>query len=106
MKRRLTVVENADDCLIDATELYAEVDWSIEALGKQIRLVDTCLHRRCIMRGKGQYLDIVDCNTAAQHNFGLAVMGQPKFKLFVGNKCGHVQVFCRLNGPSMSAWPQ
>ena len=50
MKRRLTVVENADDCLIDATELYAEVDWSIEALGKQIRLVDTCLHgRRCIM---------------------------------------------------------
>ena len=80
MKLRLTVVENAHDCLTDATELYAEVDWTIEALGKQIRLVDTCLHRGCIICGKGQYVDIVDCNTAAQHNFGLAVMGQPKFK--------------------------
>ena len=101
-----TVVERPDDCLTDATELLAEIDWTIEALAKQVRIVNGDLLLNCLVCGNGQYLQIADRNHVGQYNFGLAVIGQPKFKIFVCTNCGHVQLFYSLDGLSMSAWQQ
>lgn len=101
-----TVVENREDCLIDANGLLAKVDWTIEALNNNVRIVNGDLLLKCLVCGKGEYHKIADHDGTSQHNFGLNVVGQPKFRIFVCAKCGHTQLFYSIDGLSMSAWHQ
>ena len=99
-----TVVEKPTDCLINATDLLASVDWTIEALTMKFRIVDGDLIRKCLVCGKGNYRQIVDHDIAAQRNFGLEVYGEPKFRIFVCGGCGHLQLFYSMDGIRPSAW--
>ncbi|MBI2862613.1 MAG: protein kinase [Chloroflexi bacterium] len=99
-----TVVEEPDDCLPDARELLRLVDWTIEALTMRFRIVDGDLIRRCLVCGRGQYRKIVDHNVSAQRNFGLEVVWQPKFRIFVCDGCGHTQLFYSADGIRPPVW--
>ena len=99
-----TVVEKQTDCLTNAAELLASFDWAIEALTMKFRIVDGDLIRKCLVCGKGNYQQIVDHDSANQHNFGLAVIAQPKFRIFVCDGCGHSQLFYSMDGLLPPAW--
>ena len=101
-----TVVEEPTDCLKNATELLASVDWTIEALTMKVRIVVGDLIRKCLVCGKGNYQMIVDHNTNHQRDFGLEVIAQPKFRIFVCNGCGHSQLFYSMDGTRPQAWTQ
>ena len=101
-----TVVEEPTDCLKNATELLASVDWSIEALTMKFRIVDGDLIRKCLVCGTGNYQQIVDHDATQQRNFGLEVISQPKFRIFVCAGCGHSQFFYSMDGHQPPAWAQ
>ena len=101
-----TVVEKPTDCLTNATELLASVDWAIEALTMKFRIVDGDLIRKCLVCGTGNYQQIVDHDVNQQHNFGLGVISQPKFRIFVCDGCGHSQLFYSMDGHQPPAWTQ
>ena len=101
-----TVVERPTDCLTNATELLASVDWAIEALTMKFRIVDGDLIRKCLVCGTGNYQQIVDHDVNQQRNFGLAVISQPKFRIFVCDGCGHSQFFYSMDGHQPPAWTQ
>ena len=101
-----TVVERATDCLTDAMELLTSVDWAIEALTRKYRFVDGDLLRKCLVCGIGKYRQIVDHDAQSQHNFGLEVISQPKFRIFVCHACGHSQLFYSIDGIRPRAWTQ
>ena len=88
-----TVVEEPTDCIPDATELLTLVDRAIDALERNVRIVDNDLLRRCLVCSTGQYKKTVDCDIGAQRNFGLEVVGHPRFRIFVCEDCGHSQFF-------------
>ena len=92
------VVEKPTDCLTNATELLASVDWTIEALTMKFRIVGGDLIRKCLVCGKGSYKKIVDYDYNRQHNFGLNVISKPKFRIFVCDGCGHSQLFYSIDG--------
>ena len=101
-----TVVERPTDCLTNAMELLTSVDWAIEALTMKYRIVDGDLLRKCLVCGIGKYQQIVDHDVERQHNFGLAVISQPKFRIFVCVGCGHSQLFYSMDGKRPRAWTQ
>ena len=101
-----TVVEKPTDCLTDATELLASVDWAIEALTMKCRIVGGDLIRKCLVCGTGNYQQIVDHDVNQQRNFGLEVISQPKFRIFVCDGCGHSQLFYSMDGHRPPAWAQ
>ena len=88
-----TVVQEPTDCIPDATCLLILVERTIGALEKNVRIVDNDLLRRCLVCSTGRYENIVDCDVDAQHNFGLQVIGRPRFRIFVCEDCGHLQLF-------------
>ena len=98
-----TVVEKPTDCLTDATELLASVDWTIEALTRKFRIVGGDLIRKCLVCGTGNYQQIVDHDVDQQRNFGLGVISQPKFRIFVCDGCGHSQLFYSMEGNRLPA---
>ena len=98
-----TVVEEPTDCLKNATELLASVDWAIEALTMKFRIVDGDLIRKCLVCGTGNYQQIVDHDVNQQRNFGLEVIAQPKFRIFVCDGCGHSQLFYSMDGNRLPA---
>ena len=98
-----TVVEEPTDCLKNATELLASVDWAIEALTMKFRIVDGDLIRKCLVCGTGNYQQIVDHDATQQRNFGLEVISQPKFRIFVCAGCGHSQLFYSMDGNRLPA---
>ena len=99
-----TVVEKPTDCLTNAAELLTSVDWAIEALTMKFRIVDGDLLRKCLVCGKGNYQKIVDHDHDGQHNFGLRVVSQPKFRIFVCDGCGHSQLFYSTDRIRPRAW--
>ena len=99
-----TVVEDPENCLSDAGDLLALIDWSIDALMTRFRVVGGDLLRKCLVCGTGKYLKIVDHDTQRQRNFGLEVVGQPKFRIFVCDGCGHTQLFYSMDGIRPPAW--
>ena len=101
-----TVVEEPTDCLKNATELLASVDWTIEALTMKVRIVGGDLIRKCLVCGTGNYQKIVDHDSGKQRDFGLEVFGQPKFRIFVCDGCGHSQLFYSMDGHQPPAWTQ
>ena len=101
-----TVVEEPTDCLPNGTELLALVDWTIKALTMKVRIVDGDLIRECLVCGKGNYQVIVNHDTSQQRNFGLEVFGEPKFRIFVCDSCGHLQLFHSTDGTRPPAWTQ
>ena len=101
-----TVVEEPTDCLKNATDLLATADWTIKALPMQFRIVDGDLIRKCLVCGKGNYQQIVDHNVDQQRDFGLEVISQPKFRIFVCDGCGHSQLFYSMDGRQPPAWTQ
>ena len=88
-----TVVERPTDCLTDATELLDLVDSTVSALTMKVRIVNGDLIRKCLVCGIGKYRQIVDHDVQSQRNFGLNVISQPKFRIFVCNGCGHCNSF-------------
>ena len=98
-----TVVEKPTDCLTDATELLASADWTIEALTMKFRIVGGDLIRKCLVCGTGNYQQIVDHDVDQQRNFGLGVISQPKFRIFVCDGCGHSQLFYSMKGNRLPA---
>ena len=101
-----TVVEEPTDCLKNGTELLALVDETIEALTIKVRVFGGDLIRKCLVCGKGNYQIIVDHDVNEQRNFGLEVIAQPKFRIFVCNSCGHLQLFYSMDGRQPPAWTQ
>ena len=101
-----TVVERPTDCLTSATELLTSVDWAIEALTMKYRIVDGDLLRKCFVCGQGNYQKIVDHDYDSQQNFGLGVVSQPKFRIFVCDGCGHSQLFYSTDRIQPRAWTQ
>ena len=101
-----TVVEKPTDCLTDATEFLASVDWAIKALTMKFRIVDGDLIRKCLVCGKGNYKQIVDHDIDQQRNFGLEVVAEPKFRIFVCTGCGHSQLFYSMDNRQPPAWTQ
>ncbi len=99
-----TVVEEPGDCLPDAKEFLSLVDWTIEALTMKFRIVDGDLIRRCLVCGRGEYRKIVDHDATSQRNFGLEVVGQPKFRIFVCDGCGHTQMFYSMDARRQPVW--
>ncbi len=93
-----TVVERPTDCLTDATELLDLVDSTVSALTMKVRIVNGDLIRKCLVCGIGKYRQIVDHDVQSQRNFGLNVISQPKFRIFVCNGCGHLQLFYSIDG--------
>ena len=98
-----TVVEKPTDCLTDATELLASVDWTIEALTMKFRIVGGDLIRKCLVCGTGNYQQIVDHDVDQQRNFGLNVISRPKFRIFACDGCGHSQLFYSMDGNRLPA---
>ena len=82
------------------------VDWAIEALAMKFRIVGGDLIRKCLVCGKGNYQIIVDHDSGQQRNFGLEVFGEPKFRIFVCDSCGHLQLFHSTDGTRPPAWTQ
>ena len=101
-----TVVEEPTDCLKNATELLDSIDWTIEALTMKVRIVAGDLIRKCLVCGKGNYQIIVDHDSTQQRNFGLEVIAQAKFRIFVCDGCGHSQLFHSIDGHPPPAWTQ
>ena len=101
-----TVVEEPTDCIKNGTELLALVDETIEALTMKVRVFGGDLIRKCLVCGKGNYQIIVDHDVDEQRNFGLEVIAQPKFRIFVCNSCGHLQLFYSMDGLKPPAWTQ
>ena len=101
-----TVVEEPTDCLKNATDLLASVDWTIKALTMKFRVVDGDLIRKCLVCGKGSYQKIVDHDSIEQRHFGLDVFAQRKFRIFVCDGCGHSQLFYSIDGHTPPAWTQ
>lgn len=99
-----TVVEKPIDCPKNATELLDLVDWTIDALTMDCRIVGGDLIRKCLVCGKGRYVMIVDHESSRQHAFGLSVVSQPKFRIFVCDGCGHSQLFYSMDGRRPPAW--
>lgn len=98
-----TVVERASDGVQNAGELLSVVDDAIDALTNHFQDVSEA-HRRCLVCGKGKYELSVNLNQGQQTNFGLNVVGQPQFKIFVCSYCGHAQLFHFRNGHTPDAW--
>lgn len=99
-----TVVETPSDCLRNATELLDLVDSTIEELTMKIRIVDGDLIRKCLVCGRGDYRKIVDHDYGRQYAFGLNVISEPKFRIFVCDGCGHSQLFYSMDGCRPPAW--
>ena len=99
-----TVVENPENCLVDASKLLALVDWTIGALRMRIRIVNGTLIRGCQVCGQGNYSKIVDHDVDRQRNFGLNVVSQPKFQIYVCDGCGHSQLFYSMDGLLPEVW--
>ena len=88
-----TVVEESTDCIPDATGLLTMMERTIDAMERNVRIVDNDLLRRCLVCSTGRYMKIVDCDATAQSNFGLKVIARPRFRIFVCQDCGHSQLF-------------
>ena len=99
-----TVVEKPIDCLKNAAELLDSIDWTIEALTMKFRIVGGDMIRKCLVCGKGSYRKIVDHDSSRQHIFGLNVISQPKFRIFVCDGCGHSQLFYSADGNRPPEW--
>ena len=54
----------------------------------------------------GNYCQIVDHDSQRQRNFGLEVVLQPQFRIFVCDGCGHSRLFYSMDGIRPRAWMQ
>ena len=99
-----TVVQEPEDCLLNAQEMLALVDSVIESLTMKVRIVNGALVPRCLVCGTGSYRKIVDHDSNGQRNFGLEVVSQPKFRIYVCSACGHTQLFYSPDGIRPRAW--
>ena len=68
------------------------------------RMVNGDLLRKCLVCGKGDYQTIVDHDVNRQRNCGLDVVGQPKFRILVCDRCGHSQLFYSMDGARPPLW--
>jgi len=89
---KATVVERSSDGVPDGTALLRLVNEALAALTRGYQDVKV-QHRRCLVCGHGRYEELVDLNATHQRNFGLEVVGQPKFKILVCSHCAHTQLF-------------
>ena len=99
-----TVVEEPENCLPDANNLLALIDQTIDALEMRIRIVNGELILRCLVCGQGHYTKIVDHDVKSQQRFGLGVVSQPKFRIYVCDSCGHSQLFYSMDGLLPRVW--
>lgn len=99
------IVEEAKDCLSDASELLEEVDTTLSVIDAGADVIRSNDERTCKVCGIGSYELIVDQgNITAVRNFGFSPTGSKTMKIFVCSHCGNVQMFAFGDGRNPVAW--
>lgn len=98
------IVENQEDCLVDAKSMLVELDTTIKRIEKSQYSLTVERTRPCIVCSDGNYGLKVDRSHAAAGNFGIEGRGQQAFRIFVCNECGHVQLFSCTRDFLPPAW--
>jgi serine/threonine protein kinase len=97
------VVQRESECLKDGSIFLSRLDKAIES----VRRSSSPLSRPtppCRICGLGHYDRAVDFDHGAQQNFGLAVVGQPRFRVLLCNHCGHAELFYARDGAGTMKW--
>jgi serine/threonine protein kinase len=89
------IVENEKDCLQDAGRLLEQIDEILSTIEANGDMLEQNVERRCSVCGVGNYLALVDTpsDIGSMKDFGFDIRGGHRFKIFICNHCGHVQLF-------------
>ncbi len=98
------IVEEEKDCLTDASALLEEIDKTLLKIEKNADIISENIERYCKVCGEGKYILKVSKQPADIRNFGLNPAGSQKFKIFICNHCGHVQLFSNIEDKEYPAW--
>lgn len=97
------IVEEESDCLANASELLTAVNALIDRLNGGGQPLSRNGNRRCRICAAGNYQMAVNGEPSSMHNFGLSPTGISKFRIFVCDYCGHVEMFF-IRGDEPPAW--
>ena len=98
------IVENEEDCLPDATALLEEVDKVLTIIDRNANLIDENIERPCKVCGIGNHELLIDRDLGRLRSFGINPAESRRFKVFVCNYCGHVQLFAFGGAIDPPAW--
>lgn len=102
------IVEKEKDCLPDANGLLERLDHVITIIEANGDILETNVERRCRVCSAGNYIAVVDnvSKVDRMRDFGFNIVGDQRFKIFVCNHCGHVQLFSFQNRMIPAAWSE
>ena len=101
------IVEHEKDCIQNAEQLLAEVDQLIYSVSVNAdRFIDNT-SRKCKVCSKGKYniINSDEYNMDIQ-NFGLRPAGSRKFRIYICDYCGYVQLFTFIGEDQPKAWSE
>jgi len=100
-----SIVEREGDCLPNAGELLRYVDRAILALRRGAQVIGDGV---CTVCALGEYRYISNENSTAAQNYDLATTGASGHKIFMCDRCGHVQLFFIPDRDARrpEAWPK